>query len=282
MRIALALLLTCLPLWAQVPQRVMQDLVAVAGMPAPTGGGEGPTYSPTNAVAGCVFWITSDSISAGQGDPISSVSDWSGLGNDATAVVDQEPTYNADQLNGYPSLYFTNAVLTANGVATNASGNGCDITIFETLKVVSQDQGSLYFWHFANSGSSTPYIGFSDYSSNLRLYLRARADAGDCTIGQLYSGGERDLTNYALVVNVITTTNWTVYTNGVQFAQGTTDTTCARTIDRFGIGATYGGTYGINADMVDMSIFAGALSSADRHYIETNYYAAKYGLPIVP
>jgi hypothetical protein len=81
-----------------------------------------------------VFWLKADSLALSDGDSVQTWNDLSGRGNDITqGTVSARPTYKVNQVNGFPSLRFTQAGATSMNIVT---GTGFYVNNSGTLIVV--------------------------------------------------------------------------------------------------------------------------------------------------
>ncbi len=81
-----------------------------------------------------VFWFQADSLALSDGASVQTWSDLSGRGNDVTqGTVSARPTYKANQVNGYPSLRFTQAGASSMSIT---GGTGFYVTNSGSLFVV--------------------------------------------------------------------------------------------------------------------------------------------------
>jgi len=84
----------------------------------------------TDGTGGLVLWLDANTISQANGTNLSAWVDRSGYGNNAAAVVGNEPVFNTNQQNGFPDIHFTNANSDYLRVADAASLDPTTVSVF--------------------------------------------------------------------------------------------------------------------------------------------------------
>ena len=108
-----------------------------------------------------VLWLDANTISQGTGTNLSTWSDQSGYGNDASAPGGNEPVFNTNQLNGFPSVAFTQANSDYLAVTDDASLNGSTVSIFAVGNLTNSSDQFAAFVGKVDNAPPTPGIFFS-------------------------------------------------------------------------------------------------------------------------
>lgn len=203
-------------------------------------------------VSGLLLWLKADSLTLNDDDPISTWTDSSSNGNNATGVTTARPLYKVNVLNGKPVVRFDGS----NDVLNFTSALS---TIRTAIFVVKYTTGylnyapilghaSLYDWH------APPIDGNIVWTSYSNAYVQA-ATAYNNGTSLAATSIPRDITNFQLV-EFLTTGN----VNGGR------------------LGNDRGGSW-FKGDYAEVIIYNNVISEVNRKNIEA-YLATKYGLTV--
>lgn len=223
--------------------------------------GGGSAFSPLSLSP--ALWLAASTITGlNDGEAITTWADISGNGRDAAqATADNKPTYQTNELNGYPVVRFDGSNdLLATGSFTLAQ----PVHVFLVGKM---------------SGGAVDYRYFLDgLAGNDRLSLYYIVASDDVGIYTATSAAEitvsADDESFYL---------WTALFSGASSRlrkDGGSDATgelAAATAGGVTIGARRDGSYPGGSDIAEIVIYDSALSDANRDAVEA-YLAAKYGL----
>ena len=265
---------------------ILRSLLITAPCNAQTGPGGVET---TNGNSNLILWLKADSSVTG--DPVSSWSDLSGKGYDATATGGNQPDFQANQINGFPVLRF-DGTSDELGIADNNDMNTPTVNQTErTFMMVFRTSANL-------SGRQMLYEEGGN-TNGLNIYLSDDTLFVNAYVEQTPVWGPA----YVDTVNIQTNTTYLVTftfhsTNGVEgFLNG-----ASFGIDNSSIGEmlSHSGDIGIGGilnngqyhdgsevgsgdnfegDIAEFIQFSKALNDVERTIIE-NALAAKYGLTI--
>lgn len=224
-------------------------------------------FSPDD-ISGLTLWLKADAITGlSDGDNLSTWTDQSTAGNDATAPAGKEPTYETNELNSLPVVRFNGTAdyMNANGTATMFSGVDKPWTVFVVGKF-SNIAAFRAYWAVGNSGSNTPYIdGENNVGSNHRIQYRI--DSGSASTATI--NGDID-TSYQVICYLYDGTDATIYVDTVG---GTAITLPSgqMTIDTFTVGALrWSSTYYFYhlGDIAELLVYDSGLSGTNRGKVE--------------
>lgn len=249
----------------------------------PTGsfssGNSGPGGIGSTSGSGDVrLWLDANTINQADATNVTTWSDQSGYGNDATAVGGNEPVFNTNQLNGFPDVHFTAANSDYLRVADDNSLDPSSVSIFTVGN------------HTAGSGAFAGYVSkirvgvdpFDGYAlvrnggtSNIAFTIDALTNA---VIGTNSYG-----TN-TILSGVYNQTNLALFHN--ESSQGT-DAYTSNIIAHnnflyLGAIANAGGggvTGFLDGDIGEAIVFGRGINNAERIIVD-NYLSAKYAIGI--
>lgn len=212
-------------------------------------------FSPAN-ISGIQLWLKADSLSLNDNDLVTTWTDSSGNGNNATAS--NKPTYKTNQINGLPAVQFIalDFMQTPSITMTNMS-------IFIVLKPGAT---AGYVMEFAGAGSSNAII--SNFTANtLEVFNSPRISMGATattafsqhTLTRDATNGTKTWRNGSAVTTdpSAVTPNTGVITIGTDGGAGTTDQW--------------------SGYIAEIILYNNEVSSANRALIES-YLLTKYGL----
>jgi len=206
-------------------------------------------------LATLVFWVKADAITGlANNDLISTWTDLSGAGNDATAAGAARPIYKTAILNGLAvaRFNFSQRIATSNFARTQPT------TIFMVGKQTNSAVRAMM------DSAGTANAGEFEERNSTTLWLRA---------GSQIALTVTDMANYAVVVGVCNGASSLLSYNG------TTGTGNAGSTQGAGVtlGSIAGGGYNMEGDIAEAGAFAAGLATAERQKLE-GYLAWKYGL----
>lgn len=215
----------------------------------------GSVNIPASPVSGMLAWYAADQITSppASGSALAGWNDLSGNGYDATqATSANQPIYNANQLNGLPTLTFngTTQFLLAQGVGAVSQ----PVTIYAVVK-----------------GTGNRYCAFGSFGA-----IRA----GDAN----YAGAEIGTANtssYTVLTSLFNTTSSLIRSNGVQIVSGNVG---SNTADQWlAVGAENNSSSGPsgaqfwNGQIAEILLYAGAHTTIQMQQNES-YLLGKWGL----
>lgn len=218
-------------------------------------------------IAGLKLWLKADAITGlSDGNAVTTWSDSSGQGNDATqAVAGSKPLYKTNIINGNPVVRFD---------GTDDSLNLGDVAAF--------DFGTNNFSIFMVGKNTTNLPGFfakdTDTGDGNGLYIQRQADKFSYWNGSAYITITMD-SEYHLFGIVRSGTGANQLELRLDGGSATTGTD-ARTLSNASnatIGAFSNLMFPLNGDIAEVIIYDSALSAADRQRIEW-YLAQKYAI----
>ncbi len=213
------------------------------------GGGGG--FQPSD-IAGLKLWLKADSLALADGNPVSTWTDSSGNGNDATGSSTARPTYKTAIVGGKPVVRFdgSNDVLATSFVTPSAH------TIFVVYNrtnlspIGSGPGGDGPLWRGTNVWPSIS-SGFATLSTTI------------------YTGAWSYL---ALTWNG-TSTSTGAWLNGADVF--TLSSFPVAATDPLQLGSSLDGFY--SGDIAEVCVFDSLLNTTDRQLVE-NYFHTKYGI----
>lgn len=235
---------------------------------ATAGGGAYESGSPSAPVAtyhftkdGLVLWLKADAITGlVDNDPVTTWSDSSGNGNDATqATGDNKPLYKTNIQNGLPIVRFD---------GSNDQLRTPSITLAQPLTILAVVArigvvGSYYV--FLDGGVAGPQLSYSDLD-----YARLHAGAevvGTTTVGTAFH-------TWAATVDGASSS---IILDGKGYATGNAG--AVGYTDSLRIGTNAGETFFFSGDLGELLIYGGALSLSVRGQVQ-RYLGNKWGITI--
>lgn len=225
----------------------------------PTSGGGG--FVPTD-IAGCMMWLDASQLSLSNGDPVSTWTDFSGNGNNATSIITFRPTFTTGGLNGLPVVNFS----------------GANLMNFPNLSAMTAAAGFIVYKNATNGdgnrlwelSSSLNPVTYAPFSGNGLLYdsffTDTRKDA--ITASDLASG-------WNILEPASSNSVWEAYVNGVQVYTTASNTVAAPSAGIFGGASGAAGWSG--GDIAEFILYDSVLSSGNRIQVES-YLQSKYAL----
>jgi hypothetical protein len=226
-------------------------------------------FSPTQ-IAGLKLWLKADSMSLADGTAISTWSDQSGNGNDATqATGANQPLFKTNVLNEKPVVRFdgSNDYM---AFATGPDTSSCFVV--GTINVAASSLPAyacfIIYGDVNNGGQIRGRVNSTHWGAFITTV--ADLDSGEDLVSRTFSVLE--LTTVASNGGVF------LYRNGTQKATDATHNCYGAGTNQINwIGGETGQTRYISADMAEVLIYDSALSTSDRQTVET-YLKNKYGL----
>ncbi len=253
----------------------------------PTGsfssGNSGPGGVGSTTGSGDVrLWLDANSINQADATNVTTWTDQSGYGNDATAVATFEPVFNTNQLNGFPDVHFTASNSDFLAVADDNSLDPTAVSIFAVGN------------HSINSGGFAGYVSkirvgvdpFDGYAlvrnggtSNVAFTIDALANAviGTNSYGtNTILSGVYDLVDLELLHNE-SSQGTDAYTSNIIAHSNALYIGAIADPDGMPIGT--GVTGFLDGDIAETIVFGRGVSDANRILID-NYLSAKYNLAL--
>lgn len=231
-----------------------------------------------SSISGCVLWLSASRIvGLSDGAAVSTWSDLSGQGNDATqTTATNQPTYRLNAINGRPVVR-TDGVdnfLNVNGITGALGGNDNPHTVAIAGKILA----------VADSKDILGGLGTGD-----NLYVFALNDPGG---GVGYQSNRRDAASVSANVNggtantsthifvlIFYGTTISLFVDNVAVINATASDVGAITLTSARIGSRDGiGTF-INMDYAELAVYNRAITDTERQRIQ-NAWAARYGVTL--
>lgn len=224
----------------------------VNGRQASGGGG----FTPP---AGCLLWLEARDLALADGDPVGSLSDKSGNGNNASAAGSERPTKQT--VSGRTVIRFDGSDDWLTGAVT-VSGTTLTVFALTTLNSGSTSYGRVVS---LTSGSS------QDYSSSARCAAILRDSSSQAITSYRNGGLSSKAITYGtrhIMVAKFDGTNHTMYVDGSAATSVASTGTFA--VDKYALGREADhGPDKLSGDIEAVFIFSGALSDSDRTSVET-------------
>ena len=168
--------------------------------PGGIGNSDGSNGQPEN-----VIWFIADSLSLSDTDPVTTWTDESGNGNDATqAIAGSQPTYRTGQINGLPAVVFDGTE---------------DYMPFDGSLIANSDYTVIFVGGRQTNSAMKVFLGGTTSSANQNLHLywfnsaqfRAHHYGNDLQTDMVantetYSGGT-DATEYGIFSTLLSSTD---------------------------------------------------------------------------
>ena len=227
-----------------------------------------------------VGWWDATAVSGSNLDPISSISDKSGLGNHATqSTVDFKPSILANHQNGNQVASFAgNDFLIAHAVSNHFTGSDKPAT---ALSVLKRDAVTSYEYVVAmgNAASATPRFCPIAYPNSGRFYPFKRDDAEDLKGVWAATAATQECHLATSRFKAATVSAWI---NGPNVADEIDSDVGAITLDTFSLGAyitNNGAQSWLTGWIGEVVLYKSALSAADILRIE-RYLVNKWGITV--
>lgn len=227
-------------------------------------GGGGGAFSPTD-IAGLRTWLKADALSLNNGDEVTTWTDSSGSGNNATQSTEatRKPNYFTNVQNSLPIVRF------------DVDGSAEDRMVWPTTLMSGATAGSVFITlslPLAASGRQSPVTMTSNGEFTHYTFSDGNwYDNWGSTTRKTISGSVT-LTTFHLFEIISAPSDWRAYQNGTQKHSTATNTV------GFGSSAGLGSTnLAFGADIGEVLVYDTALSTTDRQNVET-YLKDKWGI----
>jgi hypothetical protein len=233
-----------------------------------------PADAQPPVLAGLALWFDAASESYADGEPVTTLTDWSGLGRNLTsdpADPRAAPTFRRNAINGRPAVEFdgTSDILKTYGSSFVLAQPDTFFVVYQSLDPNPLKEG----WLFDSTNSSTRQLFGRSSSGTVEQYANLALSVSGIPFPfatyELWSGTYNDGTSSL----------WRQLAGqSMQVFAGNVGTS---SMDGFALGGA--STTGVNgygfthARVAEILWYTGPLSDADRTAI-VNYLAAKYGL----
>lgn len=226
------------------------------------------------------LWLRADDLSLTDGAAVTSWADISGNGLTASSsgVAAEEPTFNTNDVNGFPSISFD-------------GGDFLDLGNVATLNFTPGTDSWSFFIVYNVTGATPQGTFFSKATQATRQYQYTIDDNAGTSRFTTFIGGN------ATTGSVTATNDWFVSSStnnatqkdswsdeGVNFAAQGVGTAVEATTDvligaRRGSGPTTGTGFLLTGSIAEIAMFDAEINAAQR-IIATNYLAAKYDITL--
>ncbi len=224
-------------------------------------------FSPTD-VPGLELWLRADKITGlNDGDAITTWSDQSGQGNDATqATADYKPTYKVNILNGQPIVRF------------DGSDDWLDMPDVDgsTLIMVAEapTSGYQYYDQMITGTGTNVSPAFRRTATEVYLYHNRMSGGGG---GDTYTFEVSSASGFNIIVATLGSNIFNGYANGTNT---NVDQSCPKSPGVYtAIGATPAGEYHAAFDCAEVLTYNNVISDADRQKIE-RLLSIRYGISV--
>ena len=222
-----------------------------------------PISSPTD-IAGCKLWLAANAITGlADGDPISTWSDASGVGNHATATLTTRPLYKTGILNGLPVVRFdgSNDALLLSGITLG------DFSAFAVVKTGGGDYALM------GATGPNPQLRMGQTTNKLSTFDSSN-NPQSSTLGTA-------LTSFSTVEYLRAVTTVSFYQNGTAYSTGSM--AGSQTFTRIGEIAS---SLRLNGDIAEIVFYDSALSAGNRQdveaYLNTKWFVGGGGGVVIP
>lgn len=229
----------------------------------------------TDGTGGLVLWLDANTIGLANGTNLSSWTDQSGYGNNAAAVIGNEPVFNTNQQNGFPDVHFTNANLDYLRVADAASLDPTTVSVFVVGNHSNSSTNNAgYLVKFSTSTANGYQIARNGGNATTRFRIDANANNVNSTAGAYNTN--------AILSGVYNKVTLGYFIN--ENSQGTdtyaTDITANTNFLYLGTspnGAGTGVAGFLDGDIAESIVIGRNVNNAERIIID-NYLSAKYNI----
>jgi Tfp pilus assembly protein PilV len=217
-------------------------------------------YAPPLTVSGLKGWYdaanTDQSVNGGA---VATWFDKSGNGNNATqSVAADKPTYQSTGgPNSKPSIRFSSN----DSLLTSSFSQAQPLTVLAVVKKRTNDSVQQWIYQAQNNGG--PGMGY--YPSSNTIYIHSGSYVSTGT-----SAAAVDVTKYHMIIGTYNGGSSNLWVDGTQFGPNTAGSNQINSGLRFG--TAYDGTAGLDGDIAEIIVYAGALSSQDRETLGTYFY----------
>ncbi|MBW8864369.1 MAG: hypothetical protein JF609_05485 [Verrucomicrobia bacterium] len=221
-------------------------------------------------------WFKADAITGlGNGAAVSSWTDSSGHGLNATQSGSQRPTYSVNAINGLPVVHFNSA--SSQDLFFNRPVQD-DFTILCVFRSTQGNGSGNLFWQGAGLVNGEVAGSVNDFGSCLFANGQINAGTGNSDVAVSSATGFNDGKPHLMTFKRIENTGEVdLYVDG-NFAGTTTGNTNSLTAPtRLALGAQQTGGNYLTGDIAEVKIFGSALSDASRS-IEEASLECKYGI----
>lgn len=241
------------------------------------------SFSPSS-IAGLKFWVKADQITGlSDGDPVSTWTDQSGIGNTVTSSGASRPTYKTSILNSLPVVRFAGSHYMNKSSFTGVDGIA-GMTVFLVVKQTSLATSNTYLskWLYSSQGSFAIQTDASTTGEVMSYVADACGDAG----GNNISSTTASLTTTFYLIEFVydgslTNANRVKFyknTSGLSTAvNGTLPTALTTCTADFEVGRFNNLSRFFNGDFGEIIVYNSALSDVDRGLVEV-YLNTKWAI----
>ncbi len=227
------------------------------------------------------LWLKADDLSLTDGAAVTSWADASGnsLTASSSGVSTEEPTFNTNDVNGFPSISFDGGdfLNLGNVAALNLTPGTDSWSFFIVYHVTGATPQGTFFSKATATGSTRQYQYMIDDNAGTSRFTASIG--GNFTVGNVVS------TNAWFVSSSIndatTKDSWSNESSNFSAGVGTGSVPTADVLigARRGSGPTTGTGFHVTGNIAEIAMFDAELNDAQR-IIATNYFAAKYGVTL--
>jgi hypothetical protein len=218
-----------------------------------------------SSISGLTLWLKADSLGLSDGTAVSTWTDSSGTGNNATQATGvNQPIFKTNIVNGKPTVRFDGS-----NDSLTFSSSPADTSVFVVASLGVAPASQTAYAPFTVFGTGTPLAGID-------LTCRLTGTNWGVYVGSDLSSGE-DLVNGTFNIIEATTSGagTVIYRNGVQKAtSGSRSNGDGSTAQ---IASQTGSSRWFNGDIAEILIYDSVLSQIDRTNVE-KYLSAKYAI----
>ncbi len=234
----------------------------------------------TSGTSALKLWLRADSGVTTNGSNVTTWSDQSGNGNDASqgSTADQ-PTLVSSSINGQPAVQFANDILSGTDILVSDNAATC----YTVVKPSSLSSGFNIVWSKWADGSPNAFkFHFAVHNAKVSLFT---SPDGSTTSSETIGGSSLVTGNAYVLGSDVSTTAGTqhVYFNGVSAVATTSGITSLATLNQvYSVGGKLGTNTSSNrfvGDIAEVVVYNTALNIAQRTLV-ANYLGAKYGIAL--
>lgn len=220
------------------------------------------TFTPA---AGCVLWLKADSLVLSDGDPVTTWSDSSGLGNNVTqAVAGAKPTYKTNILNGLPVV----------------RGDGGDHLAHTGVVTANEQHTWMIVLKKSGTNTTLPFYNGNTASNGWGAFQNASGERAELFGGAISKNdGTPSATDFEIWEAMWDGSVSTLLVNGVD--EPLTDPSIppvAPSGDTLVMGLA--GSNQWNGDVAEILVWDNAVSAPNR-LLARQYLGTKYGITVV-
>lgn len=234
---------------------------------------------------GLKLWLDASTISGlVDSDPVTTWTDLSGNGNDATqSTAAAKPTYKTNIINGRPVVRFDGVddYLSSTGVVSGFAAQDQPLTVFAVVKA-NDISVNRAIWSLGSSGSNYPYLWHYIAATSPNYNATRRDDAASATKDFPTNAVPGATTASAVVTTVSTTgTIGNIYVNGTLLNAAADVDVGVSTFTYLGIGAQVRSIVNnfLAGDIAEFAFYNRVLAPIERQRVE-RYLGTKYGVAV--